>query len=288
MKLFRAATAALVLGGMVLGVGMPAMADWGDRGPRKGGEWCRSGQYRVVDPEVMSGLNLNQEQKAAMWDLFQDRKRNRDEDGKVRELMQKVRSGQDIGVGLKTEARDEIIDRIMGRQESVTKLYSILTEEQREKFEAATKERVQERTEWFGKGQVRDKEQSRGRRGEHPFMGRMADELNLTDGQQAQIRDILESEREQRREHREEAREMHVEHREMFRMAWTANPDREEMRKFAEKAANDRVERMLQSGEMIKKIRSVLTEEQLEKLDDCMDNWPGRVNFGPRGHKGKR
>lgn len=322
MKLFRTAVTALVLGGAVLGIGMPAMAAQGDCGPRGGMDGRdEPGQHQFMSPELFESMNLTQEQKAGLWDLFQgkrgERRDNRGE-SKVREVMELTRSGQDVGLGLKTEAQAEIADRIMERQASTTRLYNILTAEQRGKFEAALKERGEERRErpghgkpqsadcigqcedngngqspdHVGQGQHKGDRQGdgdrqgcdvRGRREHDPFMGRMADELNLTDSQKAQIGEIMKENQGDRRERREDFREMRAERRQMMEMAWTANPDQGKMRAAAEKQAAERVEHMLQRGETMKKIRSVLTAEQLEKLDSLRNDGPG--HFGPRGQK---
>lgn len=313
MKLFRTAVTALVLGGAVLGIGMPAMAAQGDCGPRGEMDRREPGQHRFMSPELLESLDFAQEQKAALWDLFQDKhgeRGNRDEDSKVHEVMELTRSGKTVDLGLKTEARNEIADRIMERQASTTKLYNILTAEQRSKFEAALKERGEQHKERMaqreerpgqgegkgnncqsadhaGQGQHKDDRQNdgktQGRRGHDPFMGRLADTLNLTGDQRAQIGEIMNDQKGQRRERREDFREMRVEGREMMEMAWTANPDQGKMRAAAEKQADRQLDRMLQHGETMKKIRSILTAEQVEKFDSLREDMPGHA--GPRGQK---
>ncbi len=329
MKIFSRAVAAVVLGGVVLGTGLPAMA----KGHFSGGEGMEGrgpARYRLIDPGVMADLDLNQDQKAALWDLMQDRRGkgpNRFEDSRVRELMDAVHSGQEVSVGLKTEAEREIADRIMEGQRHVGKLYGILTAEQRGIFEKVLKERGDEARQRFedragqrgqkqgerkgegsgqgngqgqnqgdrqgqrqgyGQGVCRGDDDRRGRfdggRGDHFFMGRMAAELNLTDVQKEEIGEILAERTDVRRDRREEAREMRQEHRDMFEMAWTADPDADMLKKTAEKIAADRVEHMVQGGETSRKIRSVLTDEQIEKLEEIReDHWgQGRGCHGPR------
>lgn len=312
MKLFRTATAALVLGGLVLGMGLPAMAAQGDNSPRGDRDGRGPGQSRLAGPELLRSMDLTPEQKSALWDLFQENRggrKNRDENGKVHEMMEKIHAGQDVGVGLRVDAEKEIAGRIMERQAEVAKLYGILTEEQRKTFEKTWEERGDERQERFGEragrrprqvegqqhrdygqgeGQGQGNRPGKGRRdgdgeGRHSFTGRMADELELTEDQKAQIDGILEDGREHRTDRREEARERRDEHREMFRLAWTAEPDMDKLQEAAEKTAAEQVQWMLQGGEAMKKVRSVLTPEQQKKLDSCMEDHEGR--FGPRGQR---
>lgn len=311
MKLFRTATAALILGGMVLGVGMPAVANSGDPNHRGGMDGRGGAQHRFISPEVLGSLDLTQEQKADLWDLYQgkrNQRRSRDEDSKVRSLMQKVHSGQTVDEDLKAAARSEISGRIMERQQDVTKLYRILTPEQRVKVESARearqerrRERLEKRAECAGEGQHMGNGQGlkpgngqgerlrsgniRGRYEGAHFMGRMSDELNLTDTQKVRISEIIQEHRGDRKDRREGFRETRGERREMMQMAWAEAPDQGKIREAADKLAADRVERMLQGGEMMKKIRGVLTEEQLEKLDSCRENWQEGRHFGPRGQK---
>lgn len=328
MKVFSKAVAAVVLGGVVLGTGLPAMAkgnfnDCRDEGPAGRGP----AQHRLIDPELMADLNLTQEQKAALWDLMQDGRAKgpkRFEDSKVRELMDAVHSGQEVSVGLKTEAQKEISGRIMDQQARVGKLYGILTAEQRQIFGKALKERGDEARQRFedragqrgqkqgerkgeglgqgnGQGQKQGQRQhkgqgicqggddsrgrSDGRRDGGFFMGRMGEELNLTDAQKEEIGKILTERSDVRRDRREEARKMREEHRAMFEMAWTADADADMLKEAADKAAADRVEHMVQGGETIRKIRSVLTEEQIKKLDELREDHRGQ---GPRGTCGPR
>lgn len=330
MKVFSRAVAAVVLGGVVLGTGLPAMAKGNASTCRgEGPEDRKPAQQRLFSPELMADLDLTQEQKAALWDLMGDRRGmgpKRFEDSKVRELMEAVHSGRDVSVGLKIDAQKEIAGRIMEQQARTGRLYGILTAEQRQAFEKALQERGDEFRQRFedragksgprqgerkgegqgdgqgprqgdklgqrqgdgqGQRQVGEdcRDRSQGRRGDHPFMGRMTEELNLTEAQKEEIGKILAGRDDIRAEHREEAREMRDEHHEVFRMAWTDKPDMDNLKEAAEKAAADRVEHMVQGGETMRKIRGVLTEEQLKKLDELHgDHWGqgSRSCHGPR------
>jgi protein CpxP len=102
-----------------------------------------------------------------------------------------------------------------------------------------------------------------GHGGKHDFQARLK-ELNLTEAQQAQVKDIMEKQKPQREARWKELRESHQALREVSR---GENYDAAKVRELASKQAQLKAEMTVQRIETMHQVYALLTPEQKQKWD---------------------
>jgi protein CpxP len=102
-----------------------------------------------------------------------------------------------------------------------------------------------------------------GHGGKHDFQARLK-ELNLTEAQQAQVKDIMEKQKPQREARWKELRESHQALREASR---GENYDAAKVRELASKQAQLKAEMTVQRIETMHQVYALLTPEQKQKWD---------------------
>ena len=102
-----------------------------------------------------------------------------------------------------------------------------------------------------------------GHGGKHDFQARLK-ELNLTEAQQAQVKDIMEKQKPQREARWKDLRESH---KALHEAARSENYDAAKVRDLANKQAQLKAEATVQRIETMRQVYALLTPEQKQKWD---------------------